>query len=58
MRSYHDRTGKFAGQLRTCWQDYMIEHRLAVAYEGQSKDSIAAAHQANIDWLTDQGRLS
>jgi len=36
----------------------MIEHRLAVAYEGQSKDSIAAAHQANIDWLTDQGRLS
>ncbi|MCY4239061.1 MAG: hypothetical protein OXC93_12035, partial [Rhodospirillaceae bacterium] len=54
MRSYRDKTGKFGRYLAnferhdqavSTLKDFMLANHLAVAYEGQSKDSIAAAHQ-------------
>jgi len=34
---------------------YLIDHRLAVEYTGQSKDDVRAIHEANWDWLEDHG---
>ncbi len=39
------------GDEKTLASDILIEERLAVAYEGQNKADIAAAHEANWDAL-------
>lgn len=37
--------------------EYLIAERLAVRYEGQSKDAVADQHQANINYLIEKGLL-
>ena len=54
--------GKFGRPLVTLHidgnniNDEMIAQRMAVAYHGQSKDDIRAAHEANWDWFEKQNK--
>ena len=63
-----DGTGKYGRILGTLWvtiadetfnlNEFMITERYAVAYTGQSKDDIAAAHLENYTYLTENGKIN
>ena len=38
--------------------EYLLSERLGVPYEGQNKAEVEAAHEENIAWLKEQGRLT
>ena len=60
-----DGKGKFGRILGILWVDnstvnlnqFLIDGRYAVAYEGQSKDDIAEAHLENYAYLTENGKI-
>ena len=60
-----DRDDKFGRILGTLWVDnnslnlnqFLIDERYAVAYEGQSKELIEEAHLANYAYLTENGKI-
>jgi len=60
-----DKGDKFGRILGTLWVDnntlnlnqFLIDERYAVAYEGQNKDDIAEAHLANYAYLTENGKI-
>ena len=60
-----DGKGKFGRILGILWVDnntlnlnqFLIDERYAVAYEGQSKDLIEEAHLANYAYLTENGKI-
>ena len=62
-----DSTGKYGRILGTLWvtvgdslinvNEFMIVERYAVAYTGQSKDDIEAAHLENYAYLTENGKI-
>jgi len=60
-----DRGDKFGRILGTLWVEnntlnlnqFLIDERYAVAYEGQNKDDIAEAHLANYAYLTENGKI-
>lgn len=60
-----DNDDKFGRILGTLWvadetvnlNEFLIAERYAVAYEGQNKDDIAAAHLENYAYLTENGKI-
>jgi len=60
-----DKNDKFGRILGTLWVDnktlnlnqFLLDERYAVAYEGQNKDEIAAQHLANYAYLTENGKI-
>ena len=60
-----DGKGKYGRILGVLWvadeqvnlNQFLIDERYAVAYEGQSKDDIADAHLANYAYLTENGKI-
>jgi micrococcal nuclease len=64
IETYLDSRGKFGrllGEIVTdegiCVNDYLINHRYAIEYMGQSKDEVRALHEANWHWLEQHGLL-
>ena len=64
VETYLDSRGKFGRLLGDIISDegihvndYLIQHRYAVEYLGQSKDEIRALHEANWTWLEEHGLL-
>jgi len=62
--THKDATGKYGrilGELYTedgvCVNDWLVDHRYAVEYTGQSKEDIRALHEANWTWLAAAGLL-
>lgn len=62
IRTVLDNKGKFGRILGTIFvddlnlNDYLIENRYAVKYEGQSKSLIKEAHLLNYKWLETNGK--
>jgi len=60
-----DEKGKFGRILGNLWvadnavnlNEFLITERYAVAYSGQSKDEVIAAHLANYVYLTENGKI-
>ena len=60
-----DKNDKFGRILGTLWVDsgslnlnqFLIDERYAVAYDGQSKELIEEAHLANFAYLTENGKI-
>lgn len=60
-----DKEGKFGRILGILWvadaqvnlNEFLIDGRYAVAYEGQSKEEIEQAHLANYAYLTENGKI-
>ena len=63
-----DGTGKYGRILGVLWSNaitdeyvnvnqFLLDERYAVKYEGQSKDDIAQAHLDNYTYLTENGKI-
>lgn len=65
LQTEMDDKGKFGRTLGIVWVDsgelnlnqFLIEERYAVAYEGQAKEEVEAAHLANFAYLTENGKI-
>jgi micrococcal nuclease len=65
IETVYDNDDKFGRVLGTLWvnsgelnlNQFLIDERYAVAYEGQSKDLIEEAHLANFAYLTENGKI-
>jgi len=60
----HDKFGRILGRVEVIrngepiiLNDYLLENRLAVDYEGQNKSDIEAAHLANREYLLENGKI-
>tara|TARA_R110000851_G_scaffold45872_1_gene111996 strand:- start:1787 stop:2218 length:432 start_codon:yes stop_codon:yes gene_type:complete len=65
VKTYKDKEGKFGrilGEILTNEEininDVLIEERLAVFYEGQSKEEVVQEHLANRKYLIKEGKIS
>jgi micrococcal nuclease len=65
VKTYKDKEGKFGrilGEILTNEEininDLLIEERLAVFYEGQSKEEVVQEHLANRKYLIKEGKIS
>jgi micrococcal nuclease len=65
VKTYKDKEGKFGrilGEIVTNEEininDLLIEERLAVFYEGQSKEEVVQEHLANRKYLIKEGKIS
>ncbi len=60
-----DGSGKYGRTLGIFWvqngllnlNDFLVEERYAVAYDGQSKELIEEQHLANFEYLTENGKV-